>query len=356
MDKMKDYIHTYMNQKDITLETKVVYLRILKYFHTYITNQCILKIDESTIKDYILHLHQKHYAPKWIYQHISILKGFFQYLDTHKTKLEIPSYIDTICAKNMKQVRAINQKHIHTLHPVESKAILNKLKENRRFIFGFRDYAIVLLMMTTGMRSIKIRRAHIKDLKNIEGKYLLYIQGKGQHVSDHMVHITPYVYENLKDYLLKRKDLSPYLFVTQGRRKKDSVLTKATLMAMFIRIEGVCGLSRGSLHGHMLRHTAANMYLSLTSNIEATQQFLRHKRTVTTYTYVNDHLNPEYANTLHDFILEESTFSFEDGFNKKKPSYKDHFLYPLTETYLKSLSIKKTSIKSYRIAYKKLLT
>ena len=96
MDKMKDYIHTYMNQKDITLETKDVYLRILKYFHTYITNQCILKIAESTIKDYILHLHQKHYAPKWIYQHISVLKGFFQYLDTHKTKLEIPSYIDTI--------------------------------------------------------------------------------------------------------------------------------------------------------------------------------------------------------------------------------------------------------------------
>ena len=77
MDKMKDYIHTYMNQKDISLETKDVCLRILKYFHTYTTNKSILKIDESKIKNYILHLHQKDYAPKWIYQHKSVLKGFF---------------------------------------------------------------------------------------------------------------------------------------------------------------------------------------------------------------------------------------------------------------------------------------
>ena len=75
------------------------------------------------------------------------------------------------------------------------------MKNNQKDIVDLRDYALILLMLTAGLRSIEIRRAKIKDLKTINKQPVLYIQGKGHQATNAFVKITPHVNDALRIYL-----------------------------------------------------------------------------------------------------------------------------------------------------------
>src|SRR5699024_567753 len=71
---------------------------------------------------------------------------------------------------------------------------------------ALRDYAMIRLMVTAGLRTVEVSRANIADLKTRGGKLYLYVQGKGRRTKDARVHIAPTTEKAIYQYLATRKD------------------------------------------------------------------------------------------------------------------------------------------------------
>ena len=70
---------------------------------------------------------------------------------------------------------------------------------------GRRDYAILALMVTGGLRDIEVSRANIEDLRQLGGATVLYIQGKGHEERTDFIKVVPAVEKAVRDYLRTRR-------------------------------------------------------------------------------------------------------------------------------------------------------
>ena len=164
---------------------------------------------------------------------------------------------------------------------------------------GKRLYAIYLLTVTAGLRTVEISRADIKDFVTRGGASWLYIWGKGREEADARKPLAPEVAEALRDYLESRTDRpkanSP-LFVATGNRSGGKRLASTTISTMLKRAMQAAGYDSEKLTAHSLRHTAGETVLQLTgNNIYITQKYMRHKDPKTTEIYL--HKNTEKEET-----------------------------------------------------------
>ncbi|MDI6452372.1 tyrosine-type recombinase/integrase [Peloplasma aerotolerans] len=235
-----------------------------------------------------------------------MLKGLYQYLSLNQARLNLPeAYAHNIMApiKNEK-IEKRTTKPILT--PEQAKQLLLSLKDHRRCSWHFRDYAMIYLMVTTGLRSIEVRRAKIKDLKIIQDKRILYIQGKGRSSKDEFVKISKGVNEAIEDYLKIRKDQSPYLFASRAKRSKKP-LTRTIFISIFKRALNDAGLESIHMTAHCLRHTAATFNIKRGGTLKETKRLLRHQSMSNTliYTHHIDNIKDETVSDLEDFIFSQ---------------------------------------------------
>lgn len=157
---------------------------------------------------------------------------------------------------------------------------------------GKRLFAIYLLAVNAGLRTIEISRANIRDLETKGGKSYLYIWGKGRNEPDQKKPIAAEVKAAIDDYLATRTDAaagSSPLFVATGNRSKGKRLAATTISTMLKRAMQAAGYNSDRLTAHSLRHTAAANVLEITGqNIYQTQLYLRHSSPKTTETYLDN--------------------------------------------------------------------
>lgn len=172
----------------------------------------------------------------------------------------------------------------------------------RDTIVGKRDYALISLLLVTGIRTIEAARANVADIIN-QGKALL-IQGKGHDAKDAYVKLPNIVVEALEGYLEARKafDPSKSLFTSLSRRRKGKLTTRSISRIVKQRLRAI-GLDDNLLSAHSLRHTAATLNLLAGGTLEETQQLLRHKNINTTLRY--SHALERAKNQSEDRIASE---------------------------------------------------
>ena len=157
---------------------------------------------------------------------------------------------------------------------------------------GKRLYAMYLLAVNAGLRTVEISRANIKDLETKSGRTWLYIWGKGRSEADQKKPIAPEVKAAIDDYLKSRTDNptgnSP-LFVSTGNRSKGKRIATTTISTMLKRAMQDAGFDSERLTAHSLRHSTAQNVMQLTGhNIYQTQQYLRHSSPKTTEIYLEN--------------------------------------------------------------------
>ena len=155
---------------------------------------------------------------------------------------------------------------------------------------GKRLYAMYLLTVTAGLRTIELARANVKDLESKNGCTFLYIWGKGHTEADTKKAIAPEVAEAIQDYLQSRTDNytsnSP-LFVATGNRSGGKRLAETTISTMLKRAMQGAGFNSERLTAHSLRHTAGTQAMELTGDLYQTQQYMRHANPATTEIYLH---------------------------------------------------------------------
>lgn len=155
---------------------------------------------------------------------------------------------------------------------------------------GKRLYAMYLLAVTAGLRTIEISRANIKDVGMKDGAAYIYIQGKGHDEADTKKPIARQVYNALQEYISSRADRptknSP-LFVATGNRSGGKRLAATTISTMLKKAMQQAGFDDERITAHSLRHTAGTNVQELTGDLYMTQKYMRHANPATTEIYLH---------------------------------------------------------------------
>ena len=304
---LKLLIKQYLAEKDITRGTFELYNTVLKQYILYLIDHQILYAKTTDVINYLEWKRSEGYSSRWISHQITAIKGLYRYLSLNQKRLNLPEEYAFDITETIKNVRIKKGLSKPILTIDQAKHLLVCTKKNRKYIWHYRNYAIIYLMITTGLRSIEIRRARKKDLRFINNQLILYVQGKGRQSADEYVKITKGVETAINDYLNKRKDKNPYLFISHSKHSDIPYLSRSFFVRMFRRVLKDCKLEDTKITPHSLRHTAATINLLRGGSLEATRQFMRHANISSTLIYAHhiERMKDDSENQIEKYILGE---------------------------------------------------
>ena len=158
----------------------------------------------------------------------------------------------------------------------------------KKGITFLRDYAIISLIVTTGLRTVEVSRADVEDIVSINGTTYLYVQGKGHDDKDDPIKLPDYVLETINEYLSKRDSDAKPLFLNHAKRSDRTRIKPKTISELVKNSLRLIGLDDKRYTAHSLRHTCATIALLNGASIQEVQMTLRHKSINTTTIYTHN--------------------------------------------------------------------
>ena len=174
------------------------------------------------------------------------------------------------------------------LNEDEIKDILRQ--PNRTTLQGKRDFAILLLMIETGIRRDELCKLKRDDLK-IEGKKVwLYVWGKGGRQRKIPIKDLELI-ESLNKYWEKANipnDPNEQMFKTLGRKGKSDIrpITWKTIMWLVEKYTKLAKIPK-NIHPHSLRHTFITHTLRKSGDLPAVQALAGHRSISSTQVYLH---------------------------------------------------------------------
>ena len=155
---------------------------------------------------------------------------------------------------------------------------------------GLRDFCLIALMVTGGLRDVEASRANTEDLRRLGDSFVLYLQGKGRDERTDYIKIVPAVMDPLQKYLQIRhtgRSRQP-LFVSMSNNSKGERLSPRSISRIVKARLISAGYDSDRLTAHSLRHSAVTLALLGGLPIEEVQAFARHRNIATTQIYAHN--------------------------------------------------------------------
>lgn len=264
---------SFIDAEDKTIET---YNRAVKQFLYYLADNNISQPTRLDILAYRDSLSNGH-KPTTIQSYLMAVKQFFKWTNQEGLYPNI--------AENVKGAKLDKGFKKDYLTSKQVKKMLTTIDTNT--LRGLRDYAILLLMVTTGLRTVEVQRANIEDLRTVIDFTALYIQGKGHKEKTQYVKVEEPVEEAIRAYLNTRgkaADNEP-LFASVANRNNGGRMTTRSISRIAKENMIAADLNSSRLTAHSLRHTTATLNLLNGGTPEETMQLLRHANLNTTLIY-----------------------------------------------------------------------
>lgn len=261
---------------DATPKTIETYTRNIRPFAYFLQANGIGQPSRDDVINYRDHL-KANYKPSTVQAYTMAVKLFFQWT--------AQAGIYPNIAEKVKGAKLDTEHKKDYLTAKQISKVFQSI--DRSTLKGKRDYAILSLMSTAGLRTIEIIRADIQDMRNVADFTALYIQGKGHDEKNAFVKIAEPVENALREYLTARgkADSSEPLFASDAHRNAGERMTTRSISRIVKEHLKAAGFDSDRLTAHSLRHTAATLNLLNGGTIEETQQLLRHTNINTTLIY-----------------------------------------------------------------------
>jgi integrase/recombinase XerC/integrase/recombinase XerD len=161
---------------------------------------------------------------------------------------------------------------------------------DRAGLRGLRDYALIGLMLTTGLRTIEVIRADVGDVRQEGGEARLWIQGKGRDEKDEFSLLPAETLKPLYEYLTARGPARPDapLFSSLSNRNGGGRLTTRTLRRIIKERLRAIGIESDRLTAHSVRHTCITLALQGKATLQEVQALARHANINTTLIYAHN--------------------------------------------------------------------
>ena len=265
----------YIDGSAKTIET---YTRAIRQFTTWIQAQGIDRPDRADVLRYLEHL-RSHCKPTTVQNYIIAVRQFFKWAEQE-------GIYDNI-AEHVKGAKLDREHKKDALTTAQIRDIAASI--DRDTLQGKRDYAILTLTVTCGLRTIELQRANIEDMRTLGDNSVLYIQGKGREEKTEYVKLPQLVEKAIRAYLKARAAVAPAapLFASTSDRNSGERMTTRSLSRLIKNSFINAGYDSDRLTAHSLRHTAGTLNLLNGGTLEETQQLLRHSKIDTTMIYLH---------------------------------------------------------------------
>jgi integrase/recombinase XerD len=160
---------------------------------------------------------------------------------------------------------------------------------DRRTLQGKRDYAIIITLLTTGLRKAEICHLKVKDLKTYRNQAVIGVIGKGNRFR--RIPLKGETLIAIQDYLKAGKngtDPSHPLFRTLGKHGpyEQAGLTPKAVDCL-VKMAAKMALIRKRIHPHVMRHTFATTLLDKGVDLKTVQDLMGHSHIRTTERYLH---------------------------------------------------------------------
>lgn len=258
--------------------TKATYTANIKRFATWLQAHGITAPTRADIVAYRDELRATR-KPATVHGYIVAVKLFFQWTESENLYPNIAQ-----------RVKNTSVEMFHKKDPLTSKqaqTVLAAIDTDKSA--GLRDYAIICMMLTTGLRTRSIMLANVGDIKPLGDATVLYYQGKGHEEKDDFVKISAPVAAALKRYLESREEPAPDepLFASNAHRNSGERMTPRSISRICKNALKAAGLESDRLTAHSLRHTAATLAMMNGASLNEVQQLLGHKNINITMVYLH---------------------------------------------------------------------
>lgn len=276
-----EQIPAFLNSLDIRSSSKHTYQRQLKEFFSWCKKMAFAHIGREQLLQYKEYLKSdRELAAFTIGGYLTAVRRFFEWLETCNMHPNVARGI-----KGPTRKRGFKK---DSLTVEQSKMILGSIK--RTSLTGKRDFALINLMIRTGLRTIEVARALREDMSTQGGETVLFIHGKGRDSKDELVLLTETTLEPIMDYLKARgsiKNEDP-LFVSHSTKNFGRGLTTRSVSRIvknrFKRVD----LDDSRLTAHSLRHTAITLSLLAGATAQEARLMARHADINTTLIYAHN--------------------------------------------------------------------
>lgn len=219
--------------------------------------------------------------------HLIALRSFLKYLSKNDIESLHPEQIEL--AKQSKR----------TVEFLEADELSRLLVMPMKLSFGtiaLRDKAILELLFSAGLRVSELSNLKIEQINLKRDEFT--VRGKGD--KPRVCFLSDVVRDALKIYLDKRRDASPYLFVSHDRakhgRKNSGPLTPRSVERIVEHYATAAGITK-KITPHTLRHTFATDLLLSGADIRSVQSMLGHESITTTQVYT--HITNKQMKEVH---------------------------------------------------------
>lgn len=268
--------------KQISKATMRSYVTVLDEFHKYCISNEISDISEitgQTVKSFLIHCQKEHdNNPTTINWKLRTLKIFFNYLEAielYDKKSNPGSKVDYVKA----------YVNIEVLSDGQIKKLLTyfrRLKTRDKSFYAYRDCAIIITFMGTGMRLGELVNLRWSDVDLEKGHIIVC----GKLRTQTSIPMAEKLRLELMEYQLvcrkHRKRLPEYVFITRDGVK----MSTNAVQNIFKRVKTIMNFTNVRCCPYDLRHTFAHRFLMNGGDVFTLQQLLRHKSIAMTQRYL----------------------------------------------------------------------
>lgn len=275
-DDWDKLIDLFLNSQDIMDKSRETYRWGLKRFFKWMktTGRNLQSMTPADVLQFKSKLSKERLSPLTVGAYVTAVRRFYGWTETSLIYPNIARSVKTPKCKKGFRKMALTQE--------EAVALLDYLKGR-----SLRDYAIVNLILRTGLRTIEVMRADIGDITRKRGKRVLRVWGKGAEDRDAIVILGDPVWEPIKKYLQTRGEQAKDapLFVTEGKGHRGYRMATRTIQRLCKEALRAIGLDSHEYSAHTLRHTTAVTIIRQGGDLNDVQRVLRHASQVTSQIY-----------------------------------------------------------------------
>jgi len=274
--RIEELVDRFIASQDVKLSSKLLYRRTLKQYFNWVDKKSYLlsEIARPQLLEYKDELLLSGMSSLTVGSYITSVRRFYEWTEANKFYPNV--------AKGIKTPKRKQQFKKQPLLPAQATALLNYYQDK-----ALRDYAIITLLLRTGLRTIEVIRASVEDITFKGSQRVLLVHGKGRDEKDNFVLLTDKTYQPIAQYLATRGNIngSEPLFTSTSNNSKGERLTTRSIS--YIAKEGLkaIGLDERAFTAHSLRHTTAVNILRGGGSLEQAQMTLRHSNPATTQIY-----------------------------------------------------------------------
>lgn len=285
-------LNLFITEQDIHSSSRDTYRRTLRQFMkwTDANGYSLADITHARLISYKEEL-LKSKSSLSVASYVTSVRKFYQWTES---RLYFPNI-----ARELKTPKRKQEFKKQSLTPEEAARLLEYVKTS----CGLRDYAIVNLMLRTGLRCIEVIRANFEDITVKGGERILKVQGKGRDEKDEFVILTDKAYEPLRQYLESRTRVQAKEPLFTNNRS-ERLTTRSVYAIAKAALESI-GLHGREYTAHSLRHTAAVSILRGGGLLEHAQAVLRHASPSTTQIYLQSIKEEQRLNTAAERLIDK---------------------------------------------------